>query len=114
MRRFISALTAAVAIATTALAAFANPAAPAKSAGQPKYTAPSAASAPFWTGHPDAAAFAKMESQRLELAKSAIDRLIAVKGRRTIEDTLRLFDDATLQLDAASSQSSLLSNVHPD
>ncbi|MBI1798510.1 MAG: Zn-dependent oligopeptidase [Candidatus Eisenbacteria bacterium] len=55
-----------------------------------------------------------MQKDRLAKAKVLIDQLVAVKGRRTIENTLQPYDDAVLQLDATSSQSSLISEVHPD
>src|SRR5205814_10447879 len=70
--------------------------------------------APFWTGHPDAAAFGRIQDQRLARARAAIARLVAVKGRRTTANTLRPYDDALLQLDAVLSQASLMSEVHPD
>jgi len=76
--------------------------------------AAAAADAPFWTGHPDASAFTRIEDQRVARAKAAIARMLAVKGPRTIANTLRPYDDALLQLDAANSQSGLISEVHPD
>ena len=69
---------------------------------------------PFWAGHPDTTAFQKMENQRLERAKVLIDKMVAVKGKRTIENTLRPYDDALIELEAVASQSSLVENVHPD
>jgi len=69
---------------------------------------------PFWTGRPDAAGFARMEEARIERAKQAVAKVLAVKGKRTIENTLRPYDDAFLELDAAGSQASLIENVHPD
>src|SRR5258706_2395798 len=75
---------------------------------------PQALEAPFWTGHPDAAAFERQHEQRLERARADIARLEAVTGPRTIENTLEPYDDAVMQLDAAGSQASLIENVHPD
>ena len=105
--------------AVSASAAYAAPAA--KTAPKPaaRPAAKSAATealvnAPFWTGHPDGATFAKVQAERLAKAKVAVDRLLAVKGKRTVENTLRVYDDAVLQLDAVASQASLISNVHPD
>jgi len=40
--------------------------------------------------------------------------LAAVKGPRTLENTLQPYDDAVFELDGAASTSSLLENVHPD
>ena len=70
--------------------------------------------APFWTGTPDAATFAARTAARLARARAAVARLLAVTRPRTIENTLRPYDDALLELDAAGSQSSLIENVHPD
>jgi Zn-dependent oligopeptidase len=69
---------------------------------------------PFWTGHPNAATFARINDQRLEGAKANIARMLAAPGKRTVENTLRPYDDALLLLDAAGSQASLIENVHPD
>src|SRR5947209_15462505 len=71
-------------------------------------------SAPFWAGNPDADAFQKRMDERLGLAQKALDQMLAVRGPRTIENTLRPYDEILLQLDAASSQSSLMEAVHPD
>lgn len=70
--------------------------------------------APFWTGKPNAAAFSKIEDERLAKARAAIERLAAVKGTRTIENTLAQYDEAILLLDAAAAQAQLIENVHPD
>lgn len=66
-------------------------------------TAPAAlpADAPFWAGKPDAAGFAKMEAERLAKTRQAIERLVAVKGARTIGNTLVPFDEVQILLDAA-------------
>ncbi|HWT00982.1 MAG TPA: M3 family metallopeptidase [Pyrinomonadaceae bacterium] len=70
--------------------------------------------APFWTGKPDAAAFAKTQDERLAKARETIDRMIAVKGKRTVENTLKLYDEALIYLNVAGSQAALLQEVHPD
>ncbi len=73
-----------------------------------------ATDAPFWTGHPGPDAFRTMEEQRLERAKTLIATISAVKGPRTVENTLRVYDNALVELDMAASQASLMENVHPD
>jgi Zn-dependent oligopeptidase len=73
-----------------------------------------AVDAPFWTGHPDTTQFVKQVEARLSRAQEAITRLTAAKGSRTVENTLRPYDDALIELDAVSSQSSLMENVHPE
>jgi len=109
MRRLIGMLLIVAISATAARPAHAAVASTAKSGG-----AAASVNAPFWTGHPNAATFAKVQDERLAKAKTLVDKLIVVQGKRTVENTLRIYDDAILQLDAIGAQSSLLSNVHPD
>jgi thimet oligopeptidase len=70
--------------------------------------------APFWTGITDAAAFARVQDERIARARAAIARITAVTGPRTIENTLAPYDEIVLELDTAGSQASLIENVHPD
>jgi len=70
--------------------------------------------APFWTGKPNAATFSKTGHDRIDAAKAAIAKMTAVKGKRTPENTLSLYDEAIRQLDMAGSQASLIENVSPD
>jgi thimet oligopeptidase len=70
--------------------------------------------APFWTGKPDAATFAKIQDARLAKAQQILERVLAFKGKRTIENTLKPYDEMLIQLDAAGSQSGLIQEVHPD
>ncbi len=70
--------------------------------------------APFWAAKPGASTFAKMEAERLAKARAAIERLRSVKGTRTLENTLVPYDEAQIQLDAASAQAGLMQEVHPD
>jgi Zn-dependent oligopeptidase len=85
---------------------------PARSAPAP--SASSADNAPFWTGNPNAAQFKARQEKRLALAKTALDKLLAVKGPRTVANTLTLFDEVSRQLDMAGSQSGLVEEVSPD
>ncbi|MBC7910087.1 MAG: Zn-dependent oligopeptidase, partial [Pyrinomonadaceae bacterium] len=80
------------------------------------YSIPSKKSddAPFWTGKPDAAAFEKAMEERIKLAQAALDRLLAFKGKRTIENTLTAYDEILIHLDAAGSRAGLMEVVHPD
>jgi len=71
-------------------------------------------SAPFWSNKMTAASFAKLQDDRLAHARSIVDKMIATPGKRTVENTLRPYDDALLELDAVASQASLIQNVHPD
>ena len=69
---------------------------------------------PFWAFLPTPERFEKAQRERLKRAEGLIDRVVRVKGPRTIENTLRPYDDAILELDAVGSQAGLLQNVHPD
>ncbi|MGH7740955.1 MAG: M3 family metallopeptidase [Candidatus Eiseniibacteriota bacterium] len=72
------------------------------------------ATSPFWTGHPNSSQFSSAQKQHLVRAKAAIDQLIAVKGKRTVENTLKIYDNAIIELDATNAQASLISEVSPD
>src|SRR5271168_4472220 len=50
---------------------------------------------------------------RLEEYRRSIDRLLAVQAARTIENTLRPFDDAQAELTTVGQHASLLDSVHP-
>jgi len=67
-----------------------------------------------WATKPDVAGFEKIENDRLAAAQASIDKLVAVKGPRTIDNTLALFDEATRQLNAAGYLAGLMEQVHPD
>src|SRR5215216_3595336 len=51
---------------------------------------------------------------RLAKAQKALDQMLAVEGKRTIDNTLKLYDEILIQVDAASYQTDLIQNVHPD
>lgn len=70
--------------------------------------------APFWTGQRDAATFIKLQDDRLERAKESLDRMLAVTEKRTIENTLKPYDEMMTYLDAVANQVSLIKEVHPD
>ena len=72
-----------------------------------------ATSTPFWTGMKDAATFDRAMDARLAHARSLLDGVVAVKGPRTLDNTLRPYDDVLLELDAVGSQSQLVQSVHP-
>jgi Zn-dependent oligopeptidase len=69
---------------------------------------------PFWGDRPDAARFAARMDAHLAAAQQALTRLREAKGRWTIVNTLRAYDDALLHLDSAVYQTDLIQNVHPD
>jgi thimet oligopeptidase len=67
-----------------------------------------------WATKPDVTAFEKLENDRLAGAQASIDKLVAVKGPRTIDNTLSLFDDAIRQVNAAGYLAGLMEQVHPE
>ena len=73
-----------------------------------------ASQAPLWSAQPDVAGFEKIESGRLDAAQRAIDKILAVRGPKTVDNTLAHYDEAILELDAAYDFSSLMEAVHPD
>lgn len=107
-------------LAALAVPAFAKDPAPAKaasakpSAGKPAVSKMNSDNAPFWTGNPNATQFKARIEHRLTMAKAALDRMLAVKGTRTIANTLAPFDEVSRQLDMAASQSGLMEEVSPD
>jgi thimet oligopeptidase len=70
--------------------------------------------APFWTGKPDVATFTKWQDERLAKAQQILNQVLAVKGKRTIANTLKPYDEVLIYLDAAGSQSGLIQEVHPE
>ena len=68
----------------------------------------------IWAGRPDVSGFEKIENDRLDAGKRAIDELLAVKGQRTIENTLVPFDEAVRRNNSAGYFAQLMEQVHPD
>lgn len=67
-----------------------------------------------WATKPDGAAFEKIVNDRLAEGQASIDKMIAVKGPRTIENTLVPYDDAIRQINTAAYLAGLVFQVHPD
>ena len=86
---------------------------PARSAAE-RAPAAATANAPFWTGISDAASFDRAMTDRIARARATLDRMLAVKGARTLENTLQPYDDVLLEIDAVGSQAGLIQVVHPD
>jgi thimet oligopeptidase len=61
-----------------------------------------------WVAAKDAAALAAWADQRIAAQQAAVASLLSVQGARTLDNTLRPFDEAANQLALASSQSHLL------
>ena len=69
---------------------------------------------PFWTGHPTATAFARNIDRRLGYTRTVLGRLLAVRGRRTIANTLVPYDRIRAELNATGGEAQLIAAVHPD
>jgi len=67
-----------------------------------------------WSNKPDVAAFEKLETERLAAGQRSIDVLLAVKGPRTVENTLAPLDEAFHQINCAAYLAGLMEQVHPD
>jgi thimet oligopeptidase len=68
----------------------------------------------IWSTKPDGAAFDKIENDHLDAAQRAIDALVAVKAPRTLDNTLKPFDEAVRQIDSAQYFAGLMEQVHPE
>jgi thimet oligopeptidase len=90
----------------------ARPQAPAAAPAAARAVGPSLQ--PFWTGMTSAAAFRGAMEGRLTHARSLLQQLSAMRGARTIDNTLRVVDDLQLELDAVGQQAQLIQSVHPD
>jgi thimet oligopeptidase len=75
---------------------------------------PESAPPPFWSGSPDAAAFRAAMEAELSAAQGALDRMLAVKGRHTVENTLVPYNLAVLHGENAAYGSHLMESAHPD
>jgi thimet oligopeptidase len=68
----------------------------------------------IWASKPDVAAFERIINDRLAAAQSDIDKFTAIKGPRTVNNSLALFDQALTQINSASYFAGLMQQVHPD
>ena len=68
----------------------------------------------IWAAKPDVPAFEKIIGDRLAAAQTSIAQVVAVKGARTIDNTLAPFDEAVRQINTAIYFSSLMEQIHPD
>ena len=69
---------------------------------------------PFWTKDINVDVFTKLQEKRLKEANEQLAKMLAVKGERTVKNTLKSYDEVQRLLDAAGNQASLIENVHPD
>ena len=68
----------------------------------------------FFTGSPNEGTFRTDCDAELKAAQASLDRMLAVKDKRTVENTLVPYNEILYHADNAASWSSLMQNVHPD
>ena len=68
----------------------------------------------FYTGKPNAAKFRQLSTHELDLARADLKRLLDVKGKRTIQNTLTLYSSLSLHADNAGNWAGFMESVHPD
>jgi thimet oligopeptidase len=71
-------------------------------------------STPFYSRQQDLASFKRLQTARLNEIQNLINHIITVKGKRTIQNTLELYEEAFILVDSVAYESSVLRNVHPD
>jgi thimet oligopeptidase len=69
---------------------------------------------PSGTGTVDPPALEVWVEERLRRHREALDRLLAAPAPRTLDNTLRAYDDAIAELSVVGSQTGLLHSVHPE
>lgn len=67
-----------------------------------------------WATKPDAAAFEKIVNDRLAAGQKFVDKVVAVKGARTIENTLVPYDEAVREINTGNYLANMMFQVHPD
>lgn len=68
----------------------------------------------YWTGSSDLQGFQAGVDRELEASARAVARLVAVRGPRTIDNTLAPLDEAFDHSDSAIARAALAQAVHPD
>ena len=68
----------------------------------------------LWDKPLDPAIFEKRVNEHLDGVQKSLNQLLAVKGPRTIENTLSPYDHAVEELDTVGNQSGLMQVVNPD
>jgi thimet oligopeptidase len=70
--------------------------------------------APFFTGAPDVEVFQASAETEMRAAQAALDRMLAVQGNRTIDNTLVPYNEIMIHAEKAAYGSHLMESVHPD
>jgi thimet oligopeptidase len=77
-------------------------------------TAPVENSSPFYAGITDVASLTRHVDTGLAEARTLRDRLLGVQGPRTVENTLRVYDDLSNAIAAAAAPVNIVFQLHPD
>jgi thimet oligopeptidase len=80
----------------------------------PDVPAPGSGNAPFTQGIADAASLKQAVEARVARARTLLDEMLAVKGARTVRNTLTPYDELSGELLTAGSQARLMAALHPD
>src|SRR5690349_15419479 len=108
-RLILVAIVALIAVSVGTATTPANAAAPAKAKAAVKATP-----ADFFSGGLDAAGFRAYTDGEMKAAQAALDRLLAVKGKRTIQNTYDAYNMICVHADNAAYVAGLMEAVHPD
>ena len=68
----------------------------------------------LWAAPVDPAIFEKRISEQLDIVQKSVDQILAVKGTRTLENTLQPYDAAVEALDTAGNGAGLVQTVDPE
>ncbi|MEK7348033.1 MAG: M3 family metallopeptidase [Candidatus Eisenbacteria bacterium] len=68
----------------------------------------------FYTGGLDPTGFRAYTDKEMKAAQEALDRLLAAKGKRTVANTLEIYNEIMIHSDNAGYASGLMESVHPD
>ena len=69
---------------------------------------------PFTSGITDAVSLKKAIDARMGRANGLLDSMLAVKGPRTVANTLEPYDQLLDELNTASGQVTVMMDLHPD
>ena len=69
---------------------------------------------PFTSGITDAASLNRAIDARISRARTLLDGMLAVKGARTVANTLAPYDELLDELNTASGQVTVMMDLHPD
>lgn len=78
------------------------------------FAADARTSTAFFSSNPDLATFQAGVEAELKTAQQTLDELLALKGKRTVENTITLYNKIMTHAENAAYESHLMESVHPD